>query len=150
MNSKDTMCQRCDGLCCRVYDIFDTTTGILVKRWWQKCGYLDIKNQCRIYKTRSNHAGYRESCDLYDCMEGWPIVTIFARRLDDKKYPNKSAIIASLLETIRLRIVASPESREKILLFVATLLNGLVIDESISLSTRLVRVKIERWQDDIA
>ena len=76
-------------------------------------------------------------------------MTIFAKRLDDRQYPNKSAIIASLLETIRLRIVASPDAREKILLFVATLLNGLVIDESISLSTRLVRVKIERWEEEV-
>lgn len=145
MSSHDTMCQRCDGLCCRVYDIFDSATGTLVKKWWQKCGYLDIKNRCRIYETRKNHAGYRESCDIYDCMEGWPIVTIFARRLDDAQYPNKFAIIASLLETIRMRVVASPESREQILLFSATLLNALAIDDSLSLATRLVRIKIERW-----
>ena len=145
MKSADTMCQRCDGLCCRVYDIFDSPTGVLVKKWWQKCGYLDIKNCCRIYKTRSIHAGYRESCDIYDCMEGWPIVTIFARRIDELIYPNKHAIVASLLETIRLRITASPTSREKILLFAATLLNKIAIDESLSLSVRLARVKIDMW-----
>lgn len=72
-------------------------------------------------------------------------MTIFARRLDDAQYPNKFAIIASLLETIRMRVVASPESREQILLFSATLLNALAIDDSLSLATRLVRIKIERW-----
>jgi phosphopantetheinyl transferase len=78
-------------------------------------------------------------------MEGGPIVTIFARRIsEDHDY--KYAIISSLLETIRLRIVASPEHRDAILDFVAKLLNSIKIDESLMLSVKTARVKIERWE----
>lgn len=145
MNSAETMCDRCDGLCCRVYDIFDSESGKLIKPAWQKCGYLDIENRCRIYKTRNKHKWYRESCDIYDCMEGWPIVTIFSRRIP-AEFPQKSAILASLLETIRIRIIASPESRNDILQFSAELLNALSIDTTLLLSVKVVRVKIERWE----
>ena len=145
MNSAETMCDRCDGLCCRVYDIQDSTTGKIIKKAWQKCGYLDIKNKCRIYHTRSKHPWYAESCDLYDCMEWWPIVTIFSRRIP-QDFLERDAIISWLLETIRLRIVGSPESRNDILQFAAELLNALVIDSSLMLSVKVVRVKIERWE----
>ncbi len=144
-SSAETMCERCDGLCCRSYDIFDHISGKLVKRAWVKCGYLDIKNKCRIHATRSKHPGYRDSCEIYDCMEWGPIVTIFARRIWEED-PDKYAIISSLLETIRLRIEASPEDRDAILDFVAKLLNSVKIDESLMLSVKVARVKIERWE----
>lgn len=144
-SSAETMCERCDGLCCRSYDIFDHISGKLVKRAWVKCGYLDIKNKCRIHATRSKHPGYRDSCEIYDCMEWGPIVTIFARRIWEED-PDKYAIISSLLETIRLRIEASPEDRDAILDFVAKLLNNVKIDESLMLSVKVARVKIERWE----
>lgn len=140
-----TMCERCDGLCCRVYDIFDHASEKIVKRAWVKCGYLDIKNRCRIHATRSKHLWYRDSCDSYDCMEGGPIVTIFARRIPDE-YDNKHAITSSLLETIRLRIEETPSDRDAILDFVAKLLNNVKIDDSLMISVKVVRVKIERWE----
>lgn len=146
-SSAETMCERCDGLCCRSYDIFDHTSGKLVKRAWVKCGYLDIKNKCRIHATRSKHPWYRDSCEIYDCMEWGPIVTIFARRIWEED-PDKYAIISSLLETIRLRIEANPEDRDAILDFVAKLLNSIKIDESLMLSVKVARVKIERWERD--
>lgn len=142
-SSPTNMCERCDGLCCRVYDIVDSDTGKLIKKWWVKCGYLDIKNRCRIHKTRSEHIGFRDSCEIYDCLEGGPIVTIFARRIPDSE--EKFMILSSLLETIRKRITISPESRNDILQFTASLLNNINIDQSLSISTRVARVKIERW-----
>ena len=146
MLSRDTMCERCDGLCCRVYDIFDQTTGKLVKRAWEKCGYLDISNRCRIHTSRDKHAGYRDSCEVYDCMEGWPIVTIFARRIPES-FAQKYALISSLLEVIRIRITETPEKRDTILLFIARELNALDIEESsLLLSIKVLRVKIERWE----
>ncbi len=147
-SSAATMCERCDWLCCRSYDIFDHTTWLLVKRAGVKCGYLDIKNRCRIHTTRAKHAGYRDSCEIYDCMEWWPIVTIFARRIAED-YEHKYAIISSLLETIRIRVEASPIDRDAILDFVAKLLNSIIIDESLMLSVKVARVKIERWGQKI-
>ena len=145
-SSAETMCERCDWLCCRVYDIFDQERWVLVKRAGEKCGYLDIMNRCRIHATRHKHAGFADSCELYDCMEGGPIVTTFARRISEE-FLQKYAIISSLLETIRLRVVASPESREAILDFVARELNEIIVDEKILLlSVKVVRVKIERWE----
>lgn len=144
MSTADTMCERCDGLCCRVYDIFDQSTGKLVKRAWEKCGYLDISNRCRIHATRARHPGFRDSCDVYDCLEGWPIVTTFSRRIPLDS-PHRTSIISSLLETIRLRIIESPESRAAILQFVAELLNHISIDDGLLLSVKVARVKIERW-----
>lgn len=143
--SRDTMCERCDGLCCRVYDIFDTTTGKLIKRAGDKCGYLDISNRCRIHETRSKHPGYRDSCEIYDCMEWGPIVTMFARRIPGE-FIHRSSIISSLLETIRLRVIASPDARDPILQYVAILLNQISIDDSLLLSVKVARVKIERWE----
>lgn len=144
MSSRDTMCERCDGLCCRVYDIFDQITGKLVKRAGEKCGYLDLVNRCRIHTTRDKHAWYRDSCEIYDCMEGWPIVTTFGRRIPES-FPSKFAIISSLLEVIRIRIMETPEKRDEILLFVARELNALVVDQStLLLSVKVLRVKIER------
>lgn len=145
-SSAETMCERCDGLCCRSYDIFDHSTWVLVKRAGVKCGYLDIKNRCRIHSTRAKHPGYRDSCEVYDCMEGGPIVTIFARRIKEED-PDKYSIVSSLLETIRLRIEASPSDRDTILDFVAKLLNSINIDESLMLSVKVARVKIERWEE---
>ena len=144
-SSAQTMCERCDGLCCRVYDIFDHESGKLVKRAWEKCGYLDIKNRCRIHATRDKHAGYKDSCSQYDCLEWWPIVTIFARRIP-QDFPDRYAIISSLLETIRLRIEASPLERYAILDYIAKLLNSINIDDSLMLSVKVARVKIERWE----
>ena len=144
-SSAETMCERCDGLCCRSYDIFDHVTGALVKRAGVKCGYLDIKNRCRIHATRAKHPGYRDSCEIYDCMEGGPIVTIFARRIREED-SDKYAIVSSLLETIRLRIEVSPSDRDAILDFVAKLLNSIKIDESLMLSVKVARVKVERWE----
>lgn len=146
-SSAETMCERCDGLCCRSYDIFDHKSGKLVKRAWVKCGYLDIKNRCRIHATRSKHPGYRDSCEIYDCMEWGPIVTIFARRIREEN-ENKYAIISSLLETIRIRIESSPSDRDSILDFVAKLLNSVKIDESLMVSVKVARVKIERWEKE--
>lgn len=142
--SADTMCDRCDGLCCRVYDIFDRNTGKLVKRSGDKCGYLDISNRCRIHATRSRHPGYTDSCEIYDCMEGWPIVTSFSRRipLDSSQ---RTGIISSLLETIRLRVIESPESRNDILQYTADLLNQIRIDDTLLISVKVARVKIDRW-----
>ncbi len=140
-----TMCERCDGLCCRVYDIVDTSTGKLVKPAGEKCGYLDIKNRCRIHATRDRHAGYKDSCSQYDCLEWWPIVTIFARRIP-QDYPERYAIISSLLETIRISIEASPLERYALLDYTAKLLNNINIDESLMLSVKVARVKIERWE----
>lgn len=83
---------------------------------------------------------------MYDCMEGGPIVTTFARRIPEE-YVHRSSIISSLLETIRLRVVASPGNRDAILLFVARELNNLTVSEStLLLSVKVVRVKIERWE----
>ncbi len=144
MPSRETMCKRCDGLCCRVYDIFDQGVGKLVKPAWDKCGYLDISNRCRIHTTRSKHRGYCDSCEMYDCMEGWPIVTTFVRRIWE--HSQRTGIASSLLETIRLRIVLSPESRGAILQFAAELLNAITIDGAILLSVKVARVKIERWE----
>ncbi len=146
MTSRETMCERCDWLCCRVYDIFDHETDKLVKRAWDKCGYLDISNRCRIHKTRSKHPGFRDSCDIYDCMEWWPIVTLFARRMWD--HPNRTSIISSLLETIRLRVEVSPDSRNAILQLSANLLNDLVITESsLSMAIKALRIKIELFKE---
>jgi hypothetical protein len=78
-------------------------------------------------------------------MEGGPIVTIFARRIADE-YDNKHAITSSLLETIRLRIEETPSYRDAILDFVAKLLNNVKIDDSLMISVKVVRVKIERWE----
>jgi hypothetical protein len=78
-------------------------------------------------------------------MEGWPIVTIFARRISED-HVDKYAIISSLLETIRHRIERTPEYRDAILDFVAKLLNGINIDESLMLSVKVARVKMERWE----
>jgi hypothetical protein len=78
-------------------------------------------------------------------MEGGPIVTIFARRIPDE-YDNKHAITSSLLETIRLRIEETPSDRDAILDFVAKLLNNVKIDDSLMISVKVVRVKIERWE----
>jgi hypothetical protein len=78
-------------------------------------------------------------------MEGWPIVTIFARRISED-YADKYAIVSSLLETIRLRIEADPLDRDAILDFVAKLLNSINIDESLMLSVKVARVKVERWE----
>lgn len=141
-----TMCERCDGLCCRVYDIFDQENNKLVKRAWEKCWYLDINNRCRIHNTRNKHPGYKDSCDQYDCLEGWPIVTTFARRIP-VDYEKRSGIISSLLEVIRLRILVSPLSRGEILQFAAELLNEIRIDNSLLLSVKVARVKIERWEE---
>ncbi len=145
MNSSETMCERCDGLCCRVYDIFDQTTGKLVKKAWEKCGYLDSANRCRIHKKWEKHAGFRDSCEVYDCMEGGPIVTIFARRIPEDM-PMRFALISSLLESIRLRIIESPESRKEILQYTAELLMHIRIDASLILSVKVARVKIEGWK----
>lgn len=145
MSTANTMCERCDGLCCRVYDIFDQSTGRLVKRAWEKCGYLDISNRCRIHATRSQHPGFRDSCDIYDCLEGWPIVTTFSRRIPSD-FPHRASIISSLLETIRLRIIESPDARPAILQFTAELLNQIPMDDSLLLSVKVARVKIERWE----
>ena len=79
-------------------------------------------------------------------MEGGPIVTTFARRIPEE-FLQKYAIISSLLETIRLRVVASPELRDAILDFVARELNEIIVDEkTLLLSVKVVRVKIERWE----
>jgi len=146
MNSRDTMCERCDGLCCRVYDIFDHETGKHVKRAGDKCGYLDIHNRCRIHATRKQHLGYRDSCEIYDCMEGGPIVTVFSRRLGDHEH--RSSILSSLLEVIRLKVIELPNDRNAILQLSANLLNEVRIDDSLLLSIKIVRVKIERYSLD--
>lgn len=143
-SSSDTMCERCDGLCCKVYDIVDNDTGNHVKKAWDTCVNLDASNKCRIYNDRHNQPGYRDSCMIYDCMEGWPIVTIFARRLGEHEY--RTGIISSLLETIRIRIEESPEHRARILQFSEDLLNNLTIDVSIHIAIKMVRIKIMRWQ----
>lgn len=137
------MCSRCDGLCCRVYDIFDSKTGKHVKKAGEKCGYLDIRNRCRIYKTWKWHLGFEESCEKYDCHEAGPIVTNFSRRIPDD-FSWKSSIISSLLETIRLAIEKEPHEQNVILDYAARLLNSLKIDESLPVSVKVVRVKIER------
>lgn len=147
MSAWDTMCDRCDGLCCRVYDIVDETTGKLVKKAWDKCWYLDISNRCRIYATRSRHPGYRNSCDMYDCLEAGPIVTIFARRIP-LDHPQRISMISSLLETIRIRIEESPDDRATILQYAAELLNHTLIDQTLLLSVKIARVKIERWEKE--
>ncbi len=146
MNSSETMCERCDGLCCRVYDIFDHATGKLVKKAWEKCWYLDIKNQCRIHTTRDRHPGYAETCTHYDCLEAGPIVSIFARRIS-LDTPMRYAMISSLLEVIRLRIATSPSCREEILDYSAILLMNITIDETLMIAIRIARVKIERWEN---
>ena len=148
MSTADTMCERCDGLCCRVYDIFDPESGKHVKKAWEKCGYLDIKNRCRIYKKWKWHQWFQDVCGSYDCMEGGPIVTIFSRRIPDTTH-EKFSLLSSLLETIRIAIVNQPQERKLILDFVAKLLNGIKIDESLPLSVKVARVKIERWDSDI-
>jgi hypothetical protein len=76
-------------------------------------------------------------------MEGGPIVTTFARRIPESS--TKYIIISSLLETIRLSIVRQPEKREDILSFTATLLNNLIIDDTIRLAVRATRAKIEQY-----
>lgn len=47
------MCERCDGLCCKVYDIFDTETGKHIKKAGEKCSHLGINNRCNIYEKRA-------------------------------------------------------------------------------------------------
>lgn len=71
-------------------------------------------------------------------------MTTFSRRIP-LDFPHRSSIISSLLETIRLRITESPESRAIILQFVAELLNHIPIDDGLLLSVKVARVKIERW-----
>jgi hypothetical protein len=51
------------------------------------------------------------------------------------------------LEVIRLRILVSPLSRGEILQFAAELLNEIRIDNSLLLSVKVARVKIERWEE---
>lgn len=149
MSTADTMCERCDGLCCRVYDIFDIDSGKHVKKAGEKCGYLDIKNRCRIHNKWKWHAGFDATCASYDCFEAGPIVTIFSRRIPDT-FDGKFAILSSLLETIRIAIEENQNDRDEILDFSAKILNGISIDESLSLSVKVARVKIERWNwDDI-
>ena len=144
------MCERCDGLCCRVYDIFDTQSGKHVKKAGEKCGYLDQSNRCRIHTTRSKHPGFAESCVVYDCLEAGPIVTIFARRIADD-FPMKYAIISSLLETIRTRITYAKNAEEEknILDFAAKLLMYIKIDEKIHLSVKVARIKIQLWTPEL-
>lgn len=81
-------------------------------------------------------------------MEGGPIVTIFSRRIPDTTF-DKFSLLSSLLETIRIAIVNQPQERKLILDFVAKLLNDIKIDESLPLSVKVARVKIERWDSDI-
>lgn len=78
-------------------------------------------------------------------MEAGPIVTIFSRRLSEAT-EGKSSILSSLLETIRIAIVNQPHERRAILDFAAKLLNEIKIDESLSLSVKVARIKIERWE----
>jgi hypothetical protein len=78
-------------------------------------------------------------------MEGGPIVTIFARRIPED-IPMRFALISSLLESIRLRIIESPESRREILQYTAELLMHIRIDASLTLSVKIARVKIEGWK----
>ena len=78
-------------------------------------------------------------------MEGGPIVTIFARRIPED-FPMRYALISSLLESIRLRIIENPESRRDILQYTAELLMHIHIDESLTLSVKVARVKIEGWK----
>ncbi len=78
-------------------------------------------------------------------MEGGPIVTIFARRIPEGT-PMKFAIISSLLEVIRLRIMKNPESKREILQYTAELLMHIRIDSSLMLSVKVARVKIEGWK----
>lgn len=71
-------------------------------------------------------------------------MTTFGRRISES-FPSKFAIISSLLEVIRIRIMETPEKRDEILLFVARELNALVVDQStLLLSVKVLRVKIER------
>jgi hypothetical protein len=77
-------------------------------------------------------------------MEGGPIVTIFARRIPEDT-PMRFALISSLLESIRLRVIADPESRAAILQYTAELLMNIRIDASLMLSVKVARVKIEQW-----
>lgn len=145
MFSSPDMCTRCDGLCCRVYDIFDPKSGKHVKKAWEKCGYLDIKNRCRIHKKWKWHLGFEGVCEQYDCHEAGPIVTIFSRRIPDG-FEGKFALLSSLLETIRLTIEKEPHEQKSILDHAAKLLNALKIDENLSLSVKVARVKIEFWE----
>lgn len=62
--------------------------------------------------------------------------------------PHRSGIISSLLEVIRLRVLASPESHGLILQFAAELLNDIRIDESLLLSIKTARIKIQRWEKE--
>ncbi len=62
--------------------------------------------------------------------------------------PHRSGIISSLLEVIRLRVLASPESRGLILQFAAEVLNAIRIDESLLLSIKTARIKIQRWEKE--
>lgn len=62
------MCERCDALCCRAYDIYDSESESFVKRAGGACSHL-AKNRCSIYHEIPEHPGYRESCHQYDCME---------------------------------------------------------------------------------
>ncbi|MFZ2256038.1 MAG: hypothetical protein WAW59_01445 [Patescibacteria group bacterium] len=61
--------------------------------------------------------------------------------------PMRHAIISSLLESIRLAILANPESRKEILQYTAELLMHIRIDESLILSVKVARVKIEGWKE---
>jgi hypothetical protein len=58
----------------------------------------------------------------------------------------RHAILSSLLEVVRIRIEESPLDRYAILDFVAKLLNEVRIDDTLSLSVKVARVKIERWE----
>lgn len=148
--SEPDMCERCDGLCCRVYDIFDQKTGRLVKRAGDKCGYLNINNRCLIHTSRHRHPGYCDSCEIYDCLGGWPIVTTFARRIPDE-YQEKYAITSSLLESIRIAITGKTQIEGKqILLYAARELNGIHVDnwQKLLLSVKVLRAKIENFHPE--
>lgn len=72
-------------------------------------------------------------------------MTTFSRRIPSD-FPHRASIISSLLETIRLRIIESPDARPAILQFTAELLNQIPMDDSLLLSVKVARVKIERWE----
>jgi hypothetical protein len=78
-------------------------------------------------------------------MEGGPIVTIFARRIPEGT-PMRFDLISSLLESIRLRVIETPELRKEILQYTAELLMHIRIDASLTLSVKVARVKIEGWK----
>ncbi len=137
------MCERCDALCCRAYDIYDSASETFVKRAGVACSHL-ANNRCSIYHDIPDHAGYRESCHQYDCMEWGPNVTVFLRRIPDTI--DVSGMTTSLLETIRLRVMKNPELRSEILIYSEKLLKKIAIDNSLSLSVKLARVQIERFR----